>query len=83
MTQRAVAPSVMVMKRHLTPHNLIILALTAVFSLAFAHMVDLGSQLLGAEPASTLALIGDAAGLLACALSARLGLRHLHGAWTC
>jgi hypothetical protein len=56
------------MKRHLTPHNLIVLALTAVFSLTFAHLVDLGSPIPGSGPAP--AMIGDAAGLLGCAISA-------------
>ena len=71
------------MKKHLTPNNLIVLALTAVFSLACAQAIDLGSQILGSGTASTPALIGDAAGLLGCALSARFGLRRLYRAQTC
>jgi hypothetical protein len=71
------------MKRHLTPHNLIVLALTAVFSLACTQAVELGSQILGSGTASTPALIGDAAGVLGCALSARFGLRRLYRAQTC
>lgn len=66
------------MKKHLTPYNLIVLALTAVFSLAYAQAIDLGSQILGSGTAPTPALIGEAAGLLGCALSARLGFRRLH-----
>ena len=71
------------MKKHLTPHNLIVLALTAVFSLACAQAIDLGSQIFGSGTASTPALLGDAAGLLGCALSARFGLRRLYRAQAC
>jgi hypothetical protein len=71
------------MNKHLTPRNLIVLALTVVFSLACAQAIDLGSQFLGSGPASTPALIGDAAGLLGCALSARFGLRRLHRVQAC
>jgi hypothetical protein len=67
----------------LTSNGLIIIALTAVFSLAAGHLTDLGAQLLGSGPASTPALIGDGAGLIACALSARYGLRHLSRSSTC
>jgi hypothetical protein len=69
--------------RRITTNGLIILALTAVFSLAAAHLVDLGTQLLGSGPTSTFALVGDIAGLLACAVSARFGLRHVRYAQTC
>jgi hypothetical protein len=51
----------------LTPNGLIIIALTAVFSLAAAHLTDLGTRMLGSGAASTPALIGDVLGLLACA----------------
>jgi hypothetical protein len=83
MTWRAHRHSFIGMKRHLTPHTLIVLALTAVFSLAFAQAVDFGSQLLGSGPASTSALLGDMAGLLGCALSAYFGLRLLRRAQVC
>lgn len=63
--------------RLLTPRNLIVLALSAVFSLAAGHLVDLGTQILGPGPASTPAVIGDLAGLAACAGSAWLGVRGL------
>jgi hypothetical protein len=71
------------MKKLITPHNLAVLALTAVFSLASAHLVDLGSQILGSGPASTPALIGDTAGLICCAVSAGYGLRRVLGARAC
>ncbi len=71
------------MKKHLSPRNLIVLALTGVFSLACAQGIDLGSQILGSGTASIPATIGDAAGLLGCALSARFGLRRLYRAQAC
>jgi hypothetical protein len=71
------------MKKLITPHNLVVLALTAVFSLAAAHLVDLGSQVLGSGPASTPALIGDIAGLICCAVSAAYGLRRVRGPRAC
>jgi hypothetical protein len=78
MTPDAAAPSVIVMRnRRITPNVLIGIALTAVFSLAAGHLVDLGSQVLGSGPSSTPALVGDIAGLLACGASAWFGLRHL------
>jgi hypothetical protein len=78
MTSRIGARSVVVMRNgHLTPNGLIILALTAVFSLAAGHATDLGAQILGSGPASTPALAGDVVGLIACAISARFGWRHL------
>jgi hypothetical protein len=84
MTAPAAGRSLVVMKnRRITTNGLIILALTAVFSLAAAHLVDLGTQLLGSGPTSTFALVGDIAGLLACAVSAGFGLRHLRHAQTC
>jgi hypothetical protein len=78
MTPGAARPSVIVMRnRRLTTDALIGIALTAVFSLAAGHLVDLGSQVLGSGPASTPALVGDIAGLVACAASAWFGVRHL------
>jgi hypothetical protein len=71
------------MKKLITSHNLIVLAFTAVISLASAHLVDLGSQILGSGPASTPALIGDIAGLICCAISAAYGLRRVRGARAC
>jgi hypothetical protein len=70
-------------KRLITPYSLIILALTAVFSLASGHLVDLGEQLLGSGPPSTLALVGDTVGLIACAVSAWFGVRALSRTRTC
>jgi hypothetical protein len=67
----------------LTSTGLITIAFTAVFSLAAGHLTDLSAQLLGSGPASTPALIGDGAGLIACALSALYGLRRLSHAKTC
>jgi hypothetical protein len=61
----------------LTTNALIGIALTAVFSLTAGHLVDLGSQVLGTGPASTPAVVGDIAGLLACGASAWFGLRRL------
>ncbi len=71
------------MKRHLTPNTLIVVALTACFSLACAQAIDLGTQVFGSGHTSTLALIGNAAGVLGCALSARFGIRRLHRAQAC
>jgi hypothetical protein len=67
----------------LTSNRLIVIALTAVFSLAAGHLVDLGTQILGSCPTSTLALAGDVVGLIACVISARFGLRHLFRSQTC
>jgi hypothetical protein len=54
-----------------------------VVSLASGHLVDLGEQLLGSGPPSTPALLGDAAGLIACAVSAWFGVRALSRMRTC
>jgi hypothetical protein len=84
MTLGAGGPNFNVMRnRALTSNGLIVIALTAVFSLAAGHLADLGAQLLGAGPALTPVLIGDGAGLIACALSALYGLRGLSRARTC
>ena len=66
-----------------TPNGLLIIALTAVFSLAAAHLTELGSQLIGPGAPSTPALVGDVAGLIACTISARYGLRHLSRSKAC
>jgi hypothetical protein len=84
MTPRTGVRSVIVMKnRRLATHALIGLALTAVFSLAAGHLIDLGGQVLGSGHASTLDLLGDTAGLIACATSAWYGLRHFSGSHAC
>ena len=61
----------------LTSSGLVILALTAVVSLAAGHLTDLGEQLLGSGPVSTLALVGDVLGLVACGISAWYGWRYI------
>lgn len=84
MTPRAGAPSVIAMRnKRLSTHTLIAVALTAVFSLAAAHLVDLGSQVLGSGGPSAPALVGDAVGLVACAVSAWYGLRRLRRPHVC
>jgi hypothetical protein len=84
MTRCTDARSVIVMRNgRLTPNGLIVIALTAVFSLAAGHLVDLGVQILGSGPTSTLVLVGDTAGLIACAISALFGLRHLSRSPAC
>jgi len=84
MTLGTDAHSVVVMRNgRLTPNGLIVLALTAVVSLAAGHLVDIGAQAFGSGPASTLALVGDIAGLIACAVSARFGLRRLLRSQVC
>jgi hypothetical protein len=67
----------------LTSSGLIILALTAVVSLAAGHLTDLGEQLLGSGPVSTPALIGDVAGLVACGISAAYGWRYTRRSQGC
>jgi hypothetical protein len=69
--------------RLITPYSLIVLALTAVVSLASGHLVDLGEQLLGSGPPSTLAIVGDSVGLIACAASAWFGIRALSRTRAC
>jgi hypothetical protein len=84
MTHRAGVRSVIVMRnRRLATHALIGLALTAVFSLAAGHLIDFGDQVLGSGHASTLDLVGDTAGLIACATSAWYGLRHFSTSHAC
>lgn len=66
------------MKNGCFTHNaLVVVALTAVVSLAAAHLVGLGDQVLGSGPTSTFALVGNIAGLIACAASAWFGVRQL------
>jgi hypothetical protein len=84
MTPHVGGPSVSHMKKRLiTRYSLIILALTAVVSLASGHLVDLGEQLLGSGTPSALALVGDTVGLIACAVSAWFGVRALSRTRTC
>lgn len=78
MTVPSARRSLVVMRDRLrTSRNLIIVALTAVVSLAAAHATDLAAQLLGSGPASGWAIAGNLAGLAACAGSAWLGVRGL------
>jgi hypothetical protein len=84
MTPGAGGRSVIVMRNgRLTPNAMIVVALTAVFSLAAGHLTDLGAQILGSGAPSTFALVGDVAGLIACAISAVYGLRHLSRSRAC
>jgi hypothetical protein len=84
MTLRADARSVIVMRSgRFTPNGLIVLALTAVVSLAAGHLVDIGTQIFGPGAASTPALVGDIAGLIACAISVRFGLRRILRSQAC
>jgi hypothetical protein len=71
-------------KRCLTiTRRIIPIALTAVVSLTVAHGLDLGEQTLGGGPSSTVAIIGDGAGLICCAISAWFGMRQLRRTWVC
>jgi hypothetical protein len=62
-------------KRRSLAHLLIVLACTAVVSLVIGNSIDLGTQLLGSGSASTPAIVGDVAALLACVASVTLGVR--------
>jgi predicted membrane protein len=66
----------------ISPQLLLGIALSAVFSLAIAQGFTLVRQIFGAGPVSPAAIVGSTVGLIACALSARYGLRHMrrHGA---
>ncbi len=76
MTPAPGAPSLADMnKRRWLSHLLIALTCTAVVSLVIGDSIDLGTQLLGAGPASTPAIVGDLAALFACAASVTLGVR--------
>lgn len=80
MTAAPVTPSLAPMKKRRSfSHLLIAVACTAVVSLVIGNSIDLGNQLLGAGPASTLAIVGDLAALLGCAVSVTLGVRFRSG----
>jgi hypothetical protein len=84
MTPAGAGRSVLVMKNgRFTPNTLIVIALTAVVSLTAAHLVGLGEQILGSGPTSTFALVGNIAGLVACAGSAWFGVRRLSYSRAC
>jgi hypothetical protein len=61
-----------------TPNLLVAIALSAVFSLAIAHGIDLAHLTLGSGPASPWAIAGSVAGLVSCPVSAWFGLRHMN-----
>ena len=61
-----------------TPNVLVAIALSAVFSLAVAHGIDLARYAFGSGPASPWAIAGSVAGLICCAASATYGLRQMH-----
>jgi hypothetical protein len=65
------------MKRLCISRNLTVVLLTAVVSLTAAHLVDLGTMTFGSGPVSTWAVIGNLAGLAACAASAWFGARRV------
>jgi hypothetical protein len=59
-------------------HRLLVpLLFSTAVSLALAHLVDLSIQVLGSAPISTLAVIGNLAGLSACILSIAIGVRRI------
>jgi hypothetical protein len=60
-----------------TPNLLLAIALSAVFSLAIAHGIDLAQLAFGSGPASPWAIVGSVAGLICCAISAWFGLRRM------
>jgi predicted membrane protein len=62
----------------ISPQLLLGIALSAVFSLAIAHGIDLARFAFGSGPASPWAIAGSVAGLICCAASATYGLRHVH-----
>jgi hypothetical protein len=62
------------MKTRRLPHKILVpLLLSAAASLLLAHLIDLGLQLFGSAPVSTLAVIGNLAGLATCALAVAVG----------
>jgi hypothetical protein len=64
------------MKKTCPPTPLLLaVACSAVIALALGHLIDLGVELLGSQPASTIAVVGNLAGLICCALSVPLGRR--------
>jgi hypothetical protein len=64
-------------KRLCISRNLKVVLLTAVVSLFAAHLVDPGTMTFGSGRASTWAVIGNLAGLAACAASAWFGVRRV------
>jgi hypothetical protein len=78
MTGAAPARTFLGMKNPRFSHRLLVpLLFSAAISLALAHLVDLGIQTLGSGSVSTLAVIGNLAGLAACVLSIAYGLRRV------
>jgi len=77
MTPALGVRTVVLMKNGRFTPTILIVALTAVFSLGAAHLVGLGDAALGSGGTSTFALIGNVAGLITCALSAWFGLGRL------
>ena len=67
----------------ISPQLLLGVALSAVFSLAIAQAFDLARLIFGSGSASPWSIAGSAAGLVACSLSARYGLRRMHRHGTC
>jgi predicted membrane protein len=62
----------------ISPQLLLAIALSAVFSLAIAHGIDLARFAFGSGPTSPWAIAGSVAGLICCAASATYGLRQVH-----
>jgi hypothetical protein len=83
MTPALGVRTVVLMKSGRITPNILIVALTAVFSLGAFHLVGLGDEALGSGGTSTLALIGNVAGLITCAASAWFGLGRLSSANAC
>jgi hypothetical protein len=78
MTDEVGGRSFFAMKNaRLSTRILVPLLFSAAISLAIAHLLDLGYEVLGSEPVSTLAVIGNLAGLVACAASVAVGLRRV------
>ncbi|HWH18998.1 MAG TPA: hypothetical protein VN671_00595 [Solirubrobacterales bacterium] len=67
----------------ISPQLLLGIALSAVFSLAIAQGFNLAKLIFGSGPASPWSIAGSAAGLIACSLSARYGLRQMRRQGTC
>jgi len=61
-----------------TDNFLVAIALSAVFSLAIAHGIDLARFAFGSGPASPWSIAGSVAGLICCVVSAGYGLRYVH-----
>jgi hypothetical protein len=76
MTAHPHAHNVVGMTNHCSPNPaLIAVALSAVISMTIGQLVDLAVQTLGSGPTSTLAVVGNLAGAVACIASVALGLR--------